>query len=387
MTISFDVTQTNNEHTFDVQVISNVVLLINTRKRTGELSILFGDKLVSGQAFKVAKTYINRSGYVNTYAISLLGLPPECILTVQAQSAKGVNTLGVINLRRSLRSFTLTPEIHSLPLMVTSVGRSGSTLLMQLLAAHADIAVKNEYPMESTVARSNLSSIPPTLIEICRKKLLVKGSVTRWEDDVVCEISKLAGSKVATICDNYKSIHSQQIGRESVPEFYAEKNMSPEWLAWELFPSAKEIILVRDPRDMIYSSLAFNKKRGRLKFGRQDVKNDLDYIAHRAAMARPWVVGPWLLRKDRVLLVKYEDLITDPDVALDRIFDYLGLISSSHEIKRIIDVVDNNKDIVAKHSTTSSPKYSIGRWHRDMSAEMVEICNREFDDFIQVFGY
>ena len=47
---------------------------------------------------------------------------------------------------------------------------------------------------------------------------------------------------------------------------------------WELYPDARELILVRDPRDMLASILAFNRRRGFDAFGREDVGTDQEYV-------------------------------------------------------------------------------------------------------------
>ena len=144
---------------------------------------------------------------------------------------------------------------------------------------------------------------------------------------------------------------------------------------------------MRDPRDMICSSLAFNQKRGRLAFGRQDVETDLEYVAHRASMARPWVVEPWLARQEQGLLVRYEELIVNGHEVLQNVFQYLGIEAIPERVNAVLKTVQTQNAIKEKHSTAESPADSIGRWRREMSPEMIAACNQEFKDFLMTFNY
>ena len=156
---------------------------------------------------------------------------------------------------------------------------------------------------------------------------------------------------------------------------------------WELCPTAREIVLVRDPRDMICSSLAFNAKRGRIAFGRQDVDTDLEYVAHRASMARPWVIEPWRDRKDRVHLVRYEELVARPHDTLRGIFAYLGTDASAAVIGQLVDAVTASDEVLERHGTSGSALASVGRWRHDLAPELADACEREFVDYMRLFGY
>ena len=79
-----------------------------------------------------------------------------------------------------------------------------------------------------------------------------------------------------------------------------------------MFGDMKEIVLVRDPRDMVCSYRAF--------WGHQPaqavslIRSQFLELAERLRCADPGS-----------LLVRYEDLILDPDETLGRIWEFLGM--------------------------------------------------------------
>ncbi len=365
----------------DIRIFAGLILLAQVRSDVDEVSLCMGKRIVNSHF--ASQSYSGECVY-KYFLIPLLGLPSSCSFTLTAHLADQVLGDTSINLARTTLPAV---DIRPAPLMVTSVGRSGSTLLMQYLAAHPDIVVETDYPMEGKIASKAFISLGKKLLEHYLESPIIWRQVHEFD----AELFRLAGeqtSRVATdVSTVYTSLHRDQCGIPATPAFYAEKNMAPEWLFWEICPNAREIFLVRDPRDIICSSLAFNAKRGTVKFGRQDVENDLQYVSHRAEMARPWVVEPWLARKDRAVLIKYEELVTSPRTVLQRLFRYLELSHTPSLIERIITDVAQKTDIQNRHSTAHSTKSSVARWKKDLSPDMLDACNREFKDYMEVFEY
>ena len=97
-----------------------------------------------------------------------------------------------------------------------------------------------------------------------------------WLD--VTAIGELAGVAQQRIERLYSEVAAAQ-GRPDAA-FFVEKYRTdavPE-LMLELYPRAREVMLVRDFRDMIASMFAYNEKRGRQGFRRDRATSDRDYI-------------------------------------------------------------------------------------------------------------
>ena len=82
-------------------------------------------------------------------AIGTVGLAPAFTIGVRAVFQDGRRP--VIAEIRGTQQLTsaFTPSMQ--PIMVTSPGRSGSTLLMRILAEHPDIIVHERFPYETNV--------------------------------------------------------------------------------------------------------------------------------------------------------------------------------------------------------------------------------------------
>ncbi len=365
---------------FHAAVIRNFILEVRAFGTPGQLDIVFGSRFLEKRKIEdlVSRELVWR--------VPLLGLPPSCHLKVLSQQGTAVRPALTIDVARSPLPMSGGTNI-SRPLMVTSVGRSGSTFLMQLLGAHPEIAVHLKYPMESTLARKQLRGIIDESYRICQDGFELNSEAEYGLEQIQSSLAAFADGVLREISRRYHLLHQEQGERNVVPKYYAEKNLSPEWMVWEICPNAREIFLVRDPRDMILSSLAFNRKRGRLAFGRQDVETDLDYVAHRASMARPWVVEPWLSRNEQSLLIHYEELVLKTPVVLEKIFQYLGIEATPERVDTVIKKVQDSTEVIEKHTTTTSANHSVGRWRRELPPDMLAACNREFLDFLSTFGY
>ena len=82
-------------------------------------------------------------------AIGTVGLAPAFTIGVRVVFQDGRRReIAEIRGTQQLTS-AFTPSMQ--PIMVTSLGRSGSTLLMRMLAEHPDIIVHERFPYESRV--------------------------------------------------------------------------------------------------------------------------------------------------------------------------------------------------------------------------------------------
>jgi hypothetical protein len=169
---------------------------------------------------------------------------------------------------------------------------------------------------------------------------------------------------------------------------FAEKHVPGHipLLIWELFPNAREVILVRDFRDMVLSIRAFNQKRGYAGFGLKDGEDEEAYIG-RLGDAATSLLRSWKARADRALLVKYEDLVREPAECVERIFAYLDVDASKKAIRRAVEASYQQTAHLQGHRTTADINLSIGRWRREADFAFLRLCDDAFGEALEAFGY
>jgi hypothetical protein len=187
---------------------------------------------------------------------------------------------------------------------------------------------------------------------------------------------------------------------QSAPVYFAEKHLGPNYvpvLAWELYPHAKEIFLVRDLRDLASSMLAFSARRGPSSFGMEPGMTREQYLRERVRLVAWQLRKAWRSRRDRAHLLRYEDLVARPAETLGGVFEYLELEATAAEIDRILSIGaetaptaagwSHDDGLVAEHRTSETPEDSIGRWRREHDAEFRELLQEVLGDLLEDFGY
>ena len=154
-------------------------------------------------------------------------------------------------------------------------------------------------------------------------------------------------------------------------------------LLQELYPDARELVLVRDLRDMVCSITDYNARRGFELWGRKEVTDRewLELLRDQSVrMLKSWKAG--------AALVRYEDLITDQLGTLGTIFSWLGL---AHDPALLSEIAAKAKETLPMaqgiHRTSSSVEQSIGRWKLDLDVEWQIACSATFDDVLEEWGY
>jgi hypothetical protein len=311
-------------------------------------------------------------------------------------------------IRGTRRPFTPVAELPLLPLLVTTLGRTGSTLLMTMLSLHPAVSAFRPTGYDSrpfaywltaatgmAAPSSRMALIDSTAPEedwwLGRRPLAV-ASLQRLGQPLLDHlVSKPVDSLLTAFLRRAADAASELAFTEGrrAAQYSAEKcfpGYVPRLLR-ELSPDSREVFLVRDFRDVLASILAFNSKRGFQSFGRQDVRTDEEFVA-RFAVNVNMLAASWLERRGRSFLVRYEDLVHQPQAVLEDLFAYLEADASSAQIEAIIAGADGLLDrIRGEHSTTDEPAASTGRWVNDLSPEVQQACDKALADPLREFGY
>jgi hypothetical protein len=350
--------------------------------------------------------------------IGMIGLKLQAELTVQAVLADGSRVpIGRLDVVRSPLRGDYVPRLQ--PLMLTCLGRTGSTWVMKLLTSHPEIVVYRRFPYESAPAKYWLHMLrvlsdPSNFLESAdadsfHNELHWVGQNPYWEESVFEQpalenwsartyVERLAAFCQTNIDDWYLTLARNQ--RQTAPVYFAEKHMWPNFLpvvTWELYPAAREVFLVRDPRDMALSIMAFDERRGFTGFGRPAGATDEDYLRGEVRQMAHDLRKSWIARRERAHLLRYEDLVFQPEETLTALVEYLGLDASPPMIAQMLELgaqpvpdlpgTSYDTSMVSQHRTSEDLERSIGRWERERDGRFAELCDEVFGEVLDDFGY
>ena len=359
--------------------------------------------------------YAGRSGFRAN--IGLVNLPRTFDITVRAvlpgetddDSARIRVPVAIIRGVHDNVASTYIPKRQ--PLVVTALGRSGTTWLMHLLSQHQAITTVSRYPYEVRAGvywmhMLNILALPgnhaqSTAPDGFEADLFHIGHCPYFHPyyfDQFTPNTKMREyfgrdyvNRLAAFCqesiDRYYDVFDTGIsGNETT--YFLEKGIGGQvpHLYRNVYQSTKEIILIRDCRDMYCSSQAFNKKRGYASFGRERVKTNEEWVE---ILQRSYsrIIEGWRSRKGEVCLVRYEDLIMHPRDTLAKILAYLAVPHDARAIEKMIKAASKDTPEMKQHRTSGNPKDSIGRWRKQMDPETRRLFEAAFGDLLEEIGY
>jgi hypothetical protein len=292
------------------------------------------------------------------------------------------------------------------PLLLTSLGRTGTTLLMGLLSAHPAIVADRTFPYEVFPARywlhllqvlaepadhNESPNVENFALDLYRVGANPFHTAPVTNDPEMAEL--LGGSYVErltrfcqqSIDEFYGALAAKQ-GKPSA-KFFVEKS-HPDHVsrvARDVYPGSREVFLVRDFRDLICSVLAFNEKRGIVDFGRAQFETDEEYVRWIGRNAKR-LANAWKARQPTSYLVRYEELASRPVETLTDVLAYLGLDQNPKLVAAIVRGAFEHPDVTG-HRTSRSVEESIGRWRRELPDSLRPAVREELNESLSEFGY
>jgi tetratricopeptide (TPR) repeat protein len=215
------------------------------------------------------------------------------------------------------------------PVFVLGMPRSGASLTEQILASHPSVKGAGELQFWSGVTRQRLAEVRAGLLDLPTRKKLA--------EDYLQLLEKRTGEALRII--DKTTSNADCIG-----------------LIHSVLPNARFIYMERDPIDTCLSCY-FQHFVASMSFS-----TDLSDLAHYYRAHRK-LVQHWqsVLPPDRMLVVRYEDLVQDQETWTRKMLDFLGLEWDA----RCLSFHENERPVAAASTWQVRQKLytdSIGRW-------------------------
>ena len=332
-------------------------------------------------------------------------LPSEFELEVTAVTGSGDRRpIATVSGRRA--ELPAAADAALQPLIVTTLGRTGSMLLLRFLEAHPEVLVIRPHRYEQRVA-GYWSEVLLALTDPASylRQLAPAGSLDRprwWLGDegptpgfdpqrgLQRWLGSDAVASVADMCrERIDALYAEAAtaASDGPPRWFAEKHtLRSAAVTAELYPRAREVLLVRDFRDMVASILAFNRKRGVRGFGEGAAADPIDYVRRLSGWAEG-MVRRLERRGGRAHVLRYEELALEPRATLEGLLRYLEADAGASTLAAMLDALAEEMPELAEHTTSPDAESSIGRWRTDLDDELKRACEASFGRALEAFGY
>ena len=252
------------------------------------------------------------------------------------------------------------------PAFLLGFPRSGTTLTEQIMAAHGDIVSSDEKPYLKAVADAMEAMFQDT-------------------DDPVQMLRRLEHDQIMRLRAIYWEKVRQEVRAKLAGKVFIDKlplNIAELALINVVFPEAKIIVALRDPRDCCLSAFMQDFTLNPAMINFLSLQRTTEVYAE--------VMDLWLHLRDRITLpyieVRYEDTVSDLEAQARRILDLLDLpwderVLSFHEKagERFIST--------PSYAAVTEPVHrrAVAR-HRNYEAQITPLMGN-LQRFIDEFGY
>jgi hypothetical protein len=258
------------------------------------------------------------------------------------------------------------------PIFIGGAGRSGTTLMRVMLDAHPRICCGPEL------------KVLPSIAELYLTVTCSFASVMQSYGNSKDEIAKRFRQLIEGLVEAFRRTSGKPRWAEKTP--HNAIVMAP---LGEIFPDARFLHVIRDGRDVVCSLITmdwFDPATGQR----------LEYVKSVAKAARYWreVVGrareqalqPSL--SGRVLEVRYEALVADPETVMLRVLDFLderwdAAVLAHHTKNRSHEPVEASTHQAAKPVNQSA----VGRWREEMARSDISTFRLEAGQLLRELGY
>jgi hypothetical protein len=341
--------------------------------------------------------------------LNAVPLPRRFKLVLSLRLADGTTTrLGAIEGERA--ALPAYSDATYRPLLVTTLGRSGSTWLTWLLGRHPEIADYRSFEYEPHVGGYFAEALrvltqPSSTYQALRGDVDNNGwwlgrdprfalfwysshdSIDEWlgtdyVEDLIEFFARRIDGLYARLAEAIGKPDATYVVEKLPPSYFAQRMVA------EMLPGTREIFVVRDFRDVAASIFAFGEKRGQEWFAELSLEDEEQCIREPLRDDVMALLKAWRERHDASLLLRYEDLVLRPEETLTEVLAFLGLDAGREIVGSMLaEATGVDSALHQAHVTSSTPEGSIGRWRRDLTPALQRACEEALGEALEAFGY
>jgi hypothetical protein len=270
------------------------------------------------------------------------------------------------------------------PIFIIGLNRSGTTLLRLMLDAHSRIAIPNEshFFLRYYKRRAELADLrePDRRLALV-EQILTERYVQRWDrtltpGDIDLEQCTSLEETIRQIYLAYARAFGKDLWGDKTPEYSTEAHILNR-----MFPDGRFIHLIRDGRDVALSII-------QRKWGPNDFVTAMRTWAEDVTWTRKMLA---MLPEDRCVELRFEDLITRPEVELRRVTEFLG-VAFEEQMLRYSEGAEEKVggNIRTKiHGHLSKPPLATQglKWMRTLSAADQAVAHELAGETLAELGY
>jgi Sulfotransferase family len=289
------------------------------------------------------------------------------------------------------------------PILVNGMGRMGGTWLVRLLGEHPDAVAYRPFEVEPRVLSywiSLLLTANSPASQIQRLAAHVTGTPLWWTGNgggpgaieyvdgaMAAQLGRAAVEDLSGLVQRRVDAFYRAATTAS-PRFFVEKGTTRPpviQLAGELFQDLKEIVLIRDPRDVFTSTLMFTADAPPTAF-RRGSKSEEEFLLSVRRRALDLALH-CRSRAGAVRIVRYEELVRKPLETLTALFEWLTLDARHSVASAMLATASLETPQMRAHRTSRDSEDSIGRWERDLPPPLRDRVAEVVADVLPELGY
>lgn len=274
------------------------------------------------------------------------------------------------------------------PIFVVGAARSGTTLLQAMIDGHPDIALVGELHFFDQIMRLR-ETIPEPFdaaaidrlrqgIRKCHAIQFVP-DVERALDLALPRLAAAPAPTYALLLGYLLEAFGQLNGAKRVGE-KTPTNVRYLWEIVDLFPDARIIHILRDPRDSISSRMRYPFSSSSVIFNTLLWKIEMIYALDFAADPRT--------HADRYMEIHYEDLVADPAAVMTRIARFIGVAFDDSMLvghQRVDQIIKDEPWKLGIGQPIN--RQSVGAWRQRLTPAQVGLLERVAGDYLTRTGY